>query len=226
MRSSMFCLVSCVALLAGLDSLSAQSPAGRAGSAARSEVLGAADTVGRSRPAGHLHERRRERHADGAAGRSRGQAARGLRRQGDGGAARRTTEARAGRRAQHRRKRGRGYGRGAVALVRASGREQRAAVARLRSAKREDPADDRCGQAARGDPSGGTQGTGARRLVDGPEPLRSLHLARSAWLDDADDLRQRLRHHAEPGLRRDPLRDDSRGARHPGGQQRRIFRRR
>ena len=38
---------------------------------------------------------------------------------------------------------------------------------------------------------------------------------RRARLDDAGDLRQLLRHHAGPGLRRHPLRDGARDARHP-----------
>ena len=171
-------------IVSGWSSISAQSHADvRAARAKR--VLAAADAVGRSGPAGHVHERGRERHADGAAGRSRGQAARGFRREGDGGAARGRQKRAQSARAQHRRKRGRGHGRGPIALVRAPGGKQRAAVARLRSAERKDSADHRRGAAARRGATGGTQGPRAGRFVDRPQPLRSLHLARPAGLDDA-----------------------------------------
>ena len=175
--------------------------------------------MGRSRPAGHLHERGRERHADGAAGRSRGQAARGLRREGDGGAARRTAEARAGR--------ARAASVEARKRIPARGRRTGTSIWRQTTRSRGSSSIRRAGRfrrsplrrgSARLDASGGSQGSRSRRFVDGSQPVRSLHLAGPAGLDDADDLRQRLRHHAGPGLRRDPVRDDSRGARHPGGQ--------
>ena len=53
-------------------------------------------------------------------------------------------------------------------------------------------------------------------------PLRSLHHARDSRLDDAGRLWQPLRHHAESRLGRHPLRDDSRGARHPARRPRRV----
>ena len=52
------------------------------------------------------------------------------------------------------------------------------------------------------------------RLLYRSQPLRSLHLARRARLDDAGDLRQLLSDRPGPGLRRDSLRDDSRSASH------------
>ena len=39
-----------------------------------------------------------------------------------------------------------------------------------------------------------------RRLMAGSQPLRSLHHSRTARLDDARDLRQRVRHHAGAGI--------------------------
>ena len=60
----------------------------------------------------------------------------------------------------------------------------------------------------------GAKRRGPGRLVDGPQPLRPLHHAWRARLDDAGDLRQLLRHHAGARIRRHPLRDDSRDARH------------
>ena len=69
-------------------------------------------------------------------------------------------------------------------------------------------------------PEGAAAGRGARRgaasqrprprrLVRGPQPVRPVHLARPARLDDAGDLRQLLRDPPGARLRRDPLRDDS-----------------
>ena len=58
-------------------------------------------------------------------------------------------------------------------------------------------------------------GTRSRRLVGGPQPLRSVPHARPARLDDAGDLRQLVPDRPGAGLRRDPLRDDPRDARHP-----------
>ena len=62
------------------------------------------------------------------------------------------------------------------------------------------------------------------RFVRGPQPVRSLHQPRPAWVDDARHLRQLVRHHA--GARRGghSIRDDSRDARHPA--RRRAARRR
>ena len=54
-----------------------------------------------------------------------------------------------------------------------------------------------------------------RRLLHRSQPLRPLHHARAARVDDAGDLRQLVPDRAGPGLRRDPLRDDPRDARHP-----------
>ena len=48
----------------------------------------------------------------------------------------------------------------------------------------------------------------------GSQPLRSLHHARAARLDDAGDLRQLVRDHPVARLGRDSLRDDSRDASH------------
>ena len=61
----------------------------------------------------------------------------------------------------------------------------------------------------------GAPGTRRGRLVRGPQPLRPLHHPRPPRVDDAGDLRQLVRDRAGPGLRRDPLRDGQRAARHP-----------
>ena len=60
--------------------------------------------------------------------------------------------------------------------------------------------------------------TTGNRPFDGPDgdgPLRSLHHARAAPRDLPDHLQQHVADRAGPGLRRHPLRDDSRRARHP-----------
>ena len=58
-------------------------------------------------------------------------------------------------------------------------------------------------------------GRGPGRFVGRPQPLRSLHHARRAGLDDAGDLRQLVPDRAEPRRRDDHLRDDPRHARDP-----------
>ena len=75
-------------------------------------------------------------------------------------------------------------------------------------------------QTRRGAGSARPRGRGAARsrpgrLVGGSQPLRSLHHARPARLDDAGHLRQLVPDRAGPGLRGHPLRDGSRDARHP-----------
>ena len=54
----------------------------------------------------------------------------------------------------------------------------------------------------------------AGRLLRGSQPLRSVHLARPARIDDARHLRQLVPDSPGPGLRGDSLRDDPRNAGH------------
>ena len=64
------------------------------------------------------------------------------------------------------------------------------------------------------------------RFVRGSQPLRPVHHARASRLDDAGHLRQLVPDPSGPGLRRDPLRDDSRDAHHPARRPRRTSARR
>ena len=79
-------------------------------------------------------------------------------------------------------------------------------VARRRSAGRQDSADDRrrrSGGSRLAQTRGGER-TRSGRLLRRPQPLRSLHHARPARLDDAGHLRQLLPDRAGPRVRRDP----------------------
>ena len=154
-----------------------------AGAAARSrrarEVHRTAHAVGRSRPAGQLHQQGRERHAVRAARRPRGQEPVGLRREGDGGAAQVAPGQSAGRGRPDWRLRGRGHRRRPVALVRASRRQQRAAVVRLRSADGQIPA--LTAEARSAPPRGRLRVAAAVRLIRGPIAASTTAASRAAF---------------------------------------------
>ena len=96
-------------------------------------------------------------------------------------------------------------------------REGQHGVVRRRSARREDPAADAGGAGTSGRARRGTKAkrTWARRFVHRSQPLRPLHLARCAGLDDARHLRQLLRDRSGPRLRGHSLRDGPRSASDP-----------
>ena len=70
-------------------------------------------------------------------------------------------------------------------------------------------------QGSRDGACAGAKGSRRCGLVRRSQPLRSLHHARPARLDDAGHLRQLVRDRAGPGLRRHLVRDGERASRHP-----------
>ena len=125
------------------------------------------------------------------------------------------TEAASGcRREDRRRHRRRGDRRRTDALVRASSGQRQPSVADRRSAGRQAAGDDSARAQARGGRprrcNDARNGEGRRRLLARSQPLRSLHHTRAPRIDDAGHLWQRVRDRPDAGLRRDPLRDDSR----------------
>ena len=155
------------------------------------------DALGQSRPAGRLLEQVRAGNALRAARGVRGTATRGHQGRRAGRARARAGDRGAAERAVHRRRPGGRQLRRRARLLRpVRGGQGQPALARCRSARR--ARSRRCRRKAgrRRRHGGGARGPAARpragRLVRGPKPVRPLHHARAARLDDAGQLRQFL----------------------------------
>ena len=89
-------------------------------------------------------------------------------------------------------------------------------VDRHRSARRDDSVSERRGAQARGERrERADDRQSSVRRPGRARPVRPLHHARPAARHLPDHLQQHVADRAGPGLRRDPLRDDSRRAHHP-----------
>ena len=193
----------CLAALFTVMAVVLLAPAG----SAAPELGRAPDAMGRSRPAGELDEH--DDHPAGAARRAGGTGRADRRGTGRPRRGRRRRPRAAGHRAGHRRDRL------VQQLLGRAGRPDGAHVPDRRPAGRQAAAGAGRGGAPR---RAGVVPQPRTGRAGRPQPLRALHLARDAGLDDARLLQPQLPDSADPGLCRDPRRDDPRRPHHSAGR--------